>query len=115
MTRRPPISPLSPYTPLSRSALPQRDDLRERGGAPPPATQVPHAAVHGVAPEPEAAEEAAGPPLRRGRLPDAHHLLEEGAGEVELLRLLGEGPDVQAPAPMDRPRVRLLLADQELQ
>src|SRR5207249_1279006 len=66
-------------------------------------------------PEPESPEEAPGPPLRRGRLPDAHHLLEECAGEVEFLRLLGEVPDVQAPAAVDGPRVRLLLANQNLQ
>src|SRR5439155_6141960 len=93
----------------------QRDELCKGEAGALPAAQVPDLAVDAVAPEPEAAEEAAGPPLRRGRLPDAHHLLEEGPGEVQLLRLLGEVPDVQAPAPVDGPRVRLLLADQDLQ
>src|SRR2546425_2749770 len=48
-------------------------------------------------------------------MPHAADLLEEGAGEVELLRLLGEVADVQVLAPEHGSRVRLLASDQDLE
>src|SRR5206468_3739986 len=72
-------------------------------------------AVDGVPSEPEAAEEAPRPRLRRRRIPHAADLLEEGAGEVELLRLLREISDLQVLAAEHRSRVRVLASDQDLE
>src|SRR3989475_12464406 len=80
-----------------------------------PAAELADAAVDRVPPEREAAEEAPRPRLRRRRIPHAADLLEEGAGEIELLRLLGEIPDVQVLAPEHGSRVRLLASDQDLE
>src|SRR5207244_12254762 len=66
-------------------------------------------------PEPEAAEEAPRPGLRRRRIPHAADLLEEGAGEVKLLRLLAEVAELQVLATEDGSRVRLLASDQDLE
>src|SRR3989442_477126 len=65
------------------------DELREGEARPLSAAELADAAVDRVPPEPEAAEEAPGPGLRRGRSPHAADLLEEGAGGGGLLRLLG--------------------------
>src|SRR2546422_900197 len=73
------------------------------------------AAVDGIPQEPEAAEEAPRPRLRRRRIPHAADLLEEGAGEVELLRLLGEISDFQVLASEHGSRVRVLASDQDLE
>src|SRR2546428_5844687 len=48
-------------------------------------------------------------------MPHAADLLEEGAGEVELLRLLGEVADVQVLAAEHGTRVRVLASDQDLE
>src|SRR5438034_3135002 len=66
-------------------------------------------------PEPEAAEEAPCPRLRGRRIPHAADLLQERAGEVELLRLLGEIADLQVLAPEHGSRVCLLASDQDLE
>src|SRR2546426_6630408 len=92
-----------------------RDELREGEARAFSAAQLADAAVDRVSPEPEAAEEASRPGLRRGRTPHAADLLEEGAGEVELLRLLREVADLQVLAPEDGSRVRLLASDQDLE
>src|SRR5207244_9830409 len=60
-------------------------------------------------------EEAPRPRLRRGRVAHAADLFEEGAREVELLRLLGEVSDLQVLAPEHGSRVRLLASDQDLE
>src|SRR2546426_2080640 len=91
------------------------DELREGEARALSAAELADAAVDRVAPEPEAAEEAPRPRLRRRRIPHAADLLEEGAGEIELLRLLGEIPDVQVLAPEHGSRVRLLASDQDLE
>src|SRR3989441_9470018 len=91
------------------------DELREREARPLAAAELADAAVDRVPPEPEAAEEPSGPRLRRRRIPHAADLLEEGAGEVELLRLLREVADLQVLAPEDGSRVRLLASDQDLE
>src|SRR5207245_9140514 len=72
-------------------------------------------AVLRVPPGPEAAEEAPRPSVRRGRIPHTADLLEKGAGEVELLRLLGEVADLQVLAAEHGSRVRLLASDQDLE
>src|SRR5437667_11194825 len=46
---------------------------------------------------------------------DAADLLQEGAGEVEFLRLLGKVADGQVLAPEHGSRVRLLASDQDLE
>src|SRR5438093_5907402 len=92
-----------------------RDELREGEARPLSAAELADAAVDRVPPEPEAAEEAPRPRLRRRRIPDAADLLEEGAGEVELLRLLREIPDLQVLAPEHGSRVGLLTSDQDLE
>src|SRR5207245_5611551 len=51
----------------------------------------------------------------RGLLKHDAELLEDGAGEVELLRLLGELADIQILAPQHGPRVRVLASDQDLE
>src|SRR5213592_2935486 len=79
------------------------------------AAELADAAVDRVPPEPEAAEEAPRPGLRRRRIPHAADLLEERAGEVELLRLLGEVLELQVLAPEHGSRVRLLASDQDLE
>src|SRR6266571_3570932 len=91
------------------------DELREGEARPFPAAQLADAAVDRVPPEPEAAEEAPRPGFRRLRTPHATDLLEEGAGEVELLRLLGEIPDGQVLAPEHGSRVRLLTSNEDLE
>src|SRR5207249_3909997 len=91
------------------------DELREREPRPFPAAELADAAVDRIPPEPEAAEEAPRPGLRRRRIPHAADLLEEGAGEVELLRLLGEVSDLQVFAPEHGSSVRLLASDQDLE
>src|SRR5947209_14060413 len=91
------------------------DELREGEARTLAAAELADAAVDRVPPEPEAAEEAPRPGLRRRRIPYAADLLEEGAGEVELLRLLGEIPDLQVLAPEPGSRVRLLASDQDLE
>src|SRR5256886_5337649 len=91
------------------------DELREGEARAFSAAQLADAAVDRVPPEPEAAEEAPRPRLRRRRIPDAADLLEEGAGEVELLRLLREIPDPQVLAPEHGSRVRVLASDQDLE
>src|SRR5437879_10452073 len=48
-------------------------------------------------------------------MPHAADLLEEGAGEVEFLRLLGEVADGQVLAPEHGTCVRLLASDQDLE
>src|SRR5438309_8996019 len=45
----------------------------------------------------------------------ATNLLQEGAGEVKLLRLLGEVADGQVLAPEHGARVRILASDQDLE
>src|SRR5438093_1443490 len=79
------------------------------------AAELADAAVDRVPPEPEAAEEAPRPRLRRRRIPHATDLLEERAREVEFLRLLGEIPDLQVLAPEHGSRVRVLASDQDLE
>src|SRR5207249_2086542 len=79
------------------------------------AAELADAAVDRVPPEPEAAEEAPRPRLRGRRIPHAADLFEEGAGEVELLRLLREIADLQVLAPEHASRVRLLASDQDLE
>src|SRR5207249_3286158 len=79
------------------------------------AAELADAAVDRVTPEPEAAEEAPRPRLRRRRIPHAADLLDEGSGEVEFLRLLGEIPDLQVLAPEHGSRVRVLASDQDLE
>src|SRR5439155_8832176 len=91
------------------------DELREGEARAFSAAELPDAAVDRVPPEPEAAEEAPRPGLRWRRIPHAADLLEEGAGEVELLRLLREVADLQVLAPEHGSRVRLLASDQDLQ
>src|SRR5207244_2855930 len=70
------------------------DELREGEACALSAAELADAAVDRVPPEPEAAEEAPGPSLRRRRIPHAADLLEQGTREVELLRLLGEIADL---------------------
>src|SRR5438094_4259704 len=48
-------------------------------------------------------------------MPHAADLLQEGAGEVEFLRLLGEVANGQVPAAENGSRVRLLASDQDLE
>src|SRR6266704_1801421 len=91
------------------------DELREGEARPFPAAQLADAAVDRVPPEPEAAEEPPRPGFRRLRTSHAADLLEEGAGEVELLRLLGEVPDGQVLAAEHGSRVRLLASDEDLE
>src|SRR5207245_660656 len=91
------------------------DELREGEARPLAAAELADAAVDRGPPEPEAAEEPPRPRLRRRRIPHAADLLEEGAGEVELLRLLREIADLQVLAPEDGSRVRLLTSDQDLE
>src|SRR5207245_9161401 len=91
------------------------DELREGEARPFSAAELAHAAVDRVPSEPEAAEEAPRPRLRRRRIPHAADLLEEGAGEVELLRLLREVSDLQVLAAEHGSRVRLLASDQDLE
>src|SRR5207249_3371811 len=91
------------------------DELREGEARAFPAAELADAAVDRVPPEPEAAEEAPRPGLRRRRIPHAADLLEEGAGEVELLRLLREVADLQVLAPEHGSRIRLLASDQDLE
>src|SRR5207249_550651 len=79
------------------------------------AAELADAAVDRVTPEPEPAEEAPRPRLRWRRIPHAADLLEEGSGEVEFLRLLGEIPDLQVHAPEHGSRVRVLASDQNLE
>src|SRR2546426_1170631 len=91
------------------------DELREGEARAFPAAELADPAVDRVPPEPEAAEEAPRPGLRRRRIPHAADLLEERAGEVELLRLLGEIPDLQVLAPEHGSRVRLLASDEDFE
>src|SRR5437870_4848369 len=91
------------------------DELREGEARPLPAAELADPAVDRVPSEPEAAEEAPRPRLRRRRIPHAADLLEERAGEIELLRLLREVPDLQVLAPEHGSRVRLLASDQDLE
>src|SRR2546425_953958 len=91
------------------------DELREGEARALSAAELADAAMDRVPPEPEAAEEASRPGLRRRRIPHAADLLEEGAGEVELLRLLREIADVQVLASENGSRVRLLASDQDLE
>src|SRR5438093_504476 len=91
------------------------DELREGEARALPAAELADAAVDGVPSEPEAAEEAPRPVLGRRRIPHAADLLEEGALEVELLRLLREVADLQVLAPEDGSRVRVLATDQDLE
>src|SRR6266571_1877884 len=91
------------------------DELREGEARAFSAAELADAAVDRVPPEPEATEEAPRPGLRRRRIPHAADLLEEGAGEVELLRLLGEIADLQVLAAEHGSRVRLLTSDQHLE
>src|SRR2546426_10060813 len=76
-----------------------RDELREGEARAFAAAELADPAVNRVPPKPEAAEEASRPRLRRGRVAHAADLFEEGPGEVELLRLLGEVADLQVLAP----------------
>src|SRR2546425_2130417 len=91
------------------------DELREGEARPLSAAELADAAVDRVPPEPEPAEEASRPRLRRRRIPHAADLLEERAGEVELFRLLGEIADLQVLAAEHGSRVRLLASDQDLE
>src|SRR5438445_8433636 len=91
------------------------DELREGEARAFSAAELADAAVDRVPSEPEAAEETPRPRLRWRRIPHAADLLEEGAGEVELLRLLGEIADLQVLAPEHGSRVRLLASDQDLE
>src|SRR5206468_6889968 len=91
------------------------DELREGEACAFPAAELADATVDRVPPEPEATEEAPRPRLRRRRIPHAADLLEEGAGEVELLRLLGEVADLQVLPSEHGSRVRLLASDQDLE
>src|SRR5205809_15689 len=79
------------------------------------AAELADAAVDRVASEPEAAEQAPRPRFGRWRMAHAADLLEEGAGEVELLRLLGEVADGQVLAAEHGARIRLLASDQDLE
>src|SRR5438093_2869913 len=91
------------------------DELRKGEARALSAAELADAAVDRVPPEPEPAEEAPGPGLRRRRIPHAADLLEERAGEVELLRLLGEVSALQVLASEDGSRVRVLASDQDLE
>src|SRR3990170_2700402 len=91
------------------------DELREGKARALSSAEPADAGVDRVPPEPEAAEEAPRPCFRRRRMPHAADLLEERAGEVELLRLLGEIADVQVLAREHGSRVRLLASDQDLE
>src|SRR2546428_11732865 len=91
------------------------DELREGEPSAFAAAELADAAMDRVPPEPEAAEEPPRPRLRRRRIPHATDLLEEGAGEVEFLRLLGEISDLQVLAPEHGSRVRLLTPDEDLE
>src|SRR2546426_11239581 len=91
------------------------DEFREGEARAFAAAELADAAVDGIPPEPEAAEEAPRPRLRRRRIPHAADLLEEGAGEVEFFRLLREIADVQVLAAEHGSRVRLLASDEDLE
>src|SRR5207253_9722979 len=65
--------------------------------------------------EPEPPQGAPSPGFRGRRMAHAADLLQEGAGEVELLRLLGEIADGQVLAAEHGSRVRLLASDQHLE
>src|SRR5206468_11812072 len=91
------------------------DELREGEARAFSAAELADAAVDRVPPEPEAAEEAPRPRLRGRRIPHAADLLEERAGEVELLRLLSEIADLQVLAPEHGTRIRVLASDQDLE
>src|SRR5438552_13369949 len=81
------------------------DELREGEARPLSAAQLADAAVDRVPSEPEATEQAPRPGFWGRRMAHAADLLEEGAGEVELLRLLGEVTDGQVLAPENGSRV----------
>src|SRR5205823_7006313 len=91
------------------------DELREGEARALAAAGLADAAVDCVPPKPETAEQAPRPRFGRRRMPHAADLLEEGAGEVELLRLLGEIADGQVLAAEHGSRVRLLASDQDLE
>src|SRR5438309_1638502 len=91
------------------------DELREGETCSLPAAQLADAAVDRVPPEPEPPQEAPRPGFRRRRMAHAADLLQEGAGEVEFLRLLGEVADGQVLAPEHEACVRLLASDQDFE
>src|SRR5207302_8667179 len=90
-------------------------ELREGEARALSAAELADAVVHRVPSEPEATEQAPRPRFRRRRVPHAADLLEEGAGEVELLRLLGEVADGQILATEHGSRVRLLASNEDLE
>src|SRR5947208_6525979 len=91
------------------------DELREGETRTLSAAELADAAVDRVPSEPEAPEEAPRPRFGRWRMPHAADLLEEGAGEVELLRLLGEVADGQVLASEHRARVCVLASNEDLE
>src|SRR5207247_4492763 len=91
------------------------DELREGQARAFSAAELADTAVDRVPSEPEAAEQAPRPRFGRWRMAHAADLLEEGAGEVELLRLLGEVADGQVLAAEHGARIRLLASDQDLE
>src|SRR5207247_7923586 len=91
------------------------DELREGETRALSPAELADAAVDRIPSKPETAEQAPRPRFGRWRMPHAADLLEEGAGEVELLRLLGEVADGQVLAAEHGSRVRLLASDQDLE
>src|SRR5207247_87468 len=91
------------------------DELREGEARAFSAAELADAAMDRVPTEPETAEQAPRPRFGRWRMAHAADLLEEGAGEVELLRLLGEIADGQILATEHGSRVRILASDQDLE
>src|SRR5207249_8760135 len=91
------------------------DELREGEARPLSAAELADAAVDRIPSKPETTEQAPRPRFGRWWMPHAADLLEEGAGEVELLRLLGEVADLQVLAAEHGSRVRVLASDQDLE
>src|SRR5207237_5028438 len=91
------------------------DELREREARTLSAAELADPAVDRVPAKPEPPEEAPRPRFRWGRMAHAADFLQEGAGEVELLRLLGEVADGQVLAAEHGARVRILASDQDLE
>src|SRR5439155_14522254 len=91
------------------------DELREGQTRPLAPAELADAAVDRVPSEPEPPEEAPRPRFGRRRMAHAADLFEERAGEVELLRLLGEIADGQVLAAEHGARSRLLASDEDLE
>src|SRR5207302_3702717 len=91
------------------------DELREGEARPLSAAELADAAVDRVPSEPEAPKQAPCPRFRGRRMAHAADLLQEGAGEVKFLRLLGEVTDGQVLASKHGTCVRLLAPNQDLE